>query len=470
MSTVDDMAVRRLLLAAVRTRFSPQIQELKEDAIDGIVERILMAAEKGKYCSPGSVQKIFSRTAGFHIALNDIKSSLERSFAQSRVEKAPKEVSGEKLRVKGKQKETYKLNDAVRAEIEDYEKTSLRRFDAVVNRLFKDSERDSALYSEPFLKLLSVVFFRLAGESVRSLLGESGEEDVVSSPIFQSAMDSVRGDLRSINAAVLENGVTNFFRNSDPEYAAIKWNLAQSYHSLRAIGLHEGGVILGGELFKNAEFYLDTNLVISALMPEEEHHTGFIALCKACNKLAETMKRYNASIMVVLILVLVLLVACTGTIRVSPAEEQSTQELEAYLESSSPILKQHVETTETTNQANRAFVTAVSSRSESEILETLRDYVDTLAWGLKRTDSDLLDYKKLTPPPEARTYHSLMIEILIKEQTALGDTLSYYSSVLRYGTGDAITLDRANQLFLEAQKLNLQAQYELRDLLERLEH
>lgn len=290
MSKVDDMAVKRLLLAAVRTRFSPQIQKLKGDAIDGIVERILVSAEKGKYCRAGSVQKIFSQTAGFHITINDIKSSLERLFAESRVEKAPKEVSGGKLRVKGEQEETYKLNDAVRAEIEDYEKTSIRRFDAVVNRLFKDSQRDSALYSEPFLKFLSVIFFGLAGESVKSLLGESGEKDVVSSPIFKSALDSVRGNLRSINAAVFGNGVTTFFRNNDPEYAAIKWNLAQSYHSLRAIGLHEGGVILGGELFKNAEFYLDTNVVISALMPEEEYHTGFIALCKACNKLGVKIK------------------------------------------------------------------------------------------------------------------------------------------------------------------------------------
>jgi len=31
-------------------------------------------------------------------------------------------------------------------------------------------------------------------------------------------------------------------------------------------------------------------VVISALMPEEEYHTGFIALCKACNKLGVKMK------------------------------------------------------------------------------------------------------------------------------------------------------------------------------------
>ncbi|MFC2014141.1 hypothetical protein ACFLU8_04650, partial [Chloroflexota bacterium] len=217
-------------------------------------------------------------------------SSLQRLLDEGKVEKAPEEVSTTKLKVKGKQKELFKINDGTRKEIEEYEKVSVRRFNSVVISLFKDSDRDSALYGEPFLRFLSVIFFRLASESVRSLLGEVSENDVVSSPIFKSAMESVSRDLQSLNREVFENGVINFFRNNDPEYAAIKWNLAQSYHSLRAIGLHEGGAILGGELFTNAEFYIDTNVVISALMPEEEHHTGFIALCKACNKLEKKIR------------------------------------------------------------------------------------------------------------------------------------------------------------------------------------
>lgn len=285
MNKVNDIAVKRLLLAAVRTRFSPQIQKLKEDAMDGIVERILMTAEEGQYSSAKAVQDIFSKTAGFHVAFKDIYSCLQRLLVKSRVEKASEEVSTAKLRVKGKQKELFRLNDNARKEIAEYEKESNRRFNSVVDRLFKDSERDAALYGEQFLKFLSVIFSRLAGESVKSLLGEADEEDVVSSSIFISAMRSVRDDLKSLNSVVFENGVVNFFRNNDPEYAAIKWNLAQSYHSLRAIGLHEGGAILGGELFKNAEFYIDTNVVIPALMTEEEYHTGFVALCKACNKL-----------------------------------------------------------------------------------------------------------------------------------------------------------------------------------------
>ncbi len=168
------------------------------------------------------------------------------------------------------------------------------------------------------------------------------------------------------------------------------------------------------------------------------------------------------------ILILATILVLTSGLAISCGQKQSTAELEAYFEESRPLMKQHVETTENTNQANRAFLTAVSSGNEMEVIKALTTYVDTLEWALSRTDSVLLNFKKLTPPPEARTYHSLTIESLIKEQAGLGNMLSYYSSVLHYGFGDDEILDRANQQFLEAQKLNLEAQYELQDLMEKI--
>ena len=168
------------------------------------------------------------------------------------------------------------------------------------------------------------------------------------------------------------------------------------------------------------------------------------------------------------ILILATILVLTSGLAISCGQKQSTAELEAYFEESLPLMKQHVETTETGNKANRAFITAFSSGNEAEVIKALITYVDTLEWALGRTDSVLLDFKKLTLPPEARTYHSLTIESLIKEQAGLGNMLSYYSSVLHYGFGDDEILDRANQQFLEAQKLNLEAQYELQDLMQKI--
>jgi len=174
------------------------------------------------------------------------------------------------------------------------------------------------------------------------------------------------------------------------------------------------------------------------------------------------MKRY-------LILILVATLVLSSGLWVGCAQKQSTVELKAYLNKASPIMQRHTETTETTNQANRACLTAVSSGNQVEVLKAVTTYKDTLEWALKRVDSELLDFKKLIPPAEARAFHSLMIDGLTKEQAGLGDMLSYYSSVLRYGFGDDTALDNANTLMLEAQQIWLQAQYELQDLMQNLE-
>jgi hypothetical protein len=189
------------------------------------------------------------------------------------------------------------------------------------------------------------------------------------------------------------------------------------------------------------------------------------------NPKAEALKRnFIPILMIILVLASVTTPGCALGIRVrenSPTPKQSTAELERYTQQASPIMKRHTDTTETTNQANRAFLKVVASGNQKEVLKALTTYVDTLDWALSRVDSELLDFKKLIPPPEARTFHSLMIEGLTKEQDGLANTLSYYSSVLRYGFGDSEALNRGNDQLLEAQKIWLQVQYELQDLLQK---
>ena len=178
------------------------------------------------------------------------------------------------------------------------------------------------------------------------------------------------------------------------------------------------------------------------------------------------MKRYLIPILIILVLASGMVAGCT-CVRIT-SQKQSTAELEDYLAKASPIMKRHAETTETGNEANRAFLKVFASGNQKEVLETLTTYKDTLDWALSRVDSELLDFKKLIPPPEARTFHSLMIEGLTKEQDGLANTLFYYSSVLRYGFGDSEALNRGNDQLLEAQRIWLQVQYELQDLLQKV--
>lgn len=178
------------------------------------------------------------------------------------------------------------------------------------------------------------------------------------------------------------------------------------------------------------------------------------------------MKRYLIPIIIILVLTSMLVVGC-GFIGVTP-EKQSVEELKSYVNDALPIMKRHAETTEKTNQANRVFLETYASGDLQKITGALTDYKNTLEWAVNRVDSTLLDFKKLLPSSEVRTYHSLMIEALTKEQYGLTKQLSYYSSVLLYGSGNDTELDDGNALLLEAQKIWLQAQYEFQDLLDKI--
>jgi len=52
----------------------------------------------------------------------------------------------------------------------------------------------------------------------------------------------------------------------------------------------DGSSILAKEVFGGAIFYLDTNMLVSALAPEQSHHAGFLALYKACKGLGARIR------------------------------------------------------------------------------------------------------------------------------------------------------------------------------------
>lgn len=274
-------------------RFSPQTQQPREDAIDSMVERILDTAPKDKYYLLRMIQKLFSESAGFHVTYNTIHNSLERLREKGRAEVAPEERPTEKLKVKGIQKRQYRLTANAKKELLELENASTRRFKSVVKRLFRDSEHGPEAYEAPFLKFLTLIFSRLAEEYTQVLTGEIKGEDFATYPIFSSTLHDVKGELKSLDLLLFESAVESFFRDTDPDYSLIKWNLVQNYYILRLIGKDDISPLLSKEIFGNAVFYLDTNVVISALAAEEEHHLGFVALSKACEKIGVKIKVCN---------------------------------------------------------------------------------------------------------------------------------------------------------------------------------
>ncbi len=221
------------------------------------------------------------------------------------------------------------------------------------------------------------------------------------------------------------------------------------------------------------------------------------------------------------ILILMAILVLTSGLWVGCGQKRSTAELIVFLAAEEPIIKRHNETLDTISKAMEAITleakkpatpkdeSSASSKTQLEAIEppkppggapvplgslTTEDIikalktppptpkptipsglkealtlgVDTLDGALERMDSEILDYKRLKPPPEARTYHGLIVEILLKEQAIYTQIHSNYSSLLSYGYADDKALDRVKKLSEERERLWLLAQYELDDLIQRI--
>jgi len=289
MNSTSDIAQKRYLLSTIRLRFAPEVQQLREAIIDSIVGRILGIVSKDKYYSAKEIQNIFSASAGIHILYKDVANSLQRLAAKGTLQTPADEAVGTKG--KTKKKELYRLSTDARRKQDEVEQEATRRFNSVVLRLFENSKEGYAAYVQPFLKFLSSIFSRLAEEYIQMLRGDISYSQLTSSQVFSSTLRGMRGELTSLDPLLFERAATSFFRDAtDPEYAAVKWDMAQNYYILRVIGVSDGSSILAKEVFGGAIFYLDTNIVVSALAPEESHHAGFLALCKACKRIGAQIR------------------------------------------------------------------------------------------------------------------------------------------------------------------------------------
>ncbi len=281
MNAFEDITRKRSMLLTARMRFSPQIQPVKETATDKIIEQILFVVtptEKG--LSVEEIQEIFSsESGGYAISSSDVGNSCKRLGRKQRI--VPQRKGELKL---------YRLSEKASRELGETQHRTEVSFNSVVNRLFKNAKEGASAFRAPFLKLLCIIFSQLAEEYVCVMKGDIKGDEFLSFPFVSSTLKEVKKEFDSINGSLFESATLSFFRDSDPEYDAIKWNMTQNYYIAKALGLDPSGVLLSKEVFGQAMFYLDTNIIIEALEPKHRYHKSFLAFNKACKQLGITLK------------------------------------------------------------------------------------------------------------------------------------------------------------------------------------
>ena len=273
----NDIAQKRSILFSARIRFSPEIQPVRDTAIDKIIEQNLLVAD----CERGLTLKEIENQGAVCFAGGTPAIShydMEKSIGRL--------VEGNRVIVMGEpNQKRYRLSESAREELWEMQRSTETRFSRVVSKLFKNAEEGFSFYTTPFLDCLCIIFSRLGETYVRLIKGEVGLDELLRLPSLLHALQEVKKKYQSINKSLFENAIFSFFRDSDPDYVAIKWNMAQNHYIAKALGLDPSGYLLSKEVFGNAEFYLDTNVIIQALEPKARHHGSFKALSKACQKL-----------------------------------------------------------------------------------------------------------------------------------------------------------------------------------------
>ncbi|MHA2061888.1 MAG: hypothetical protein ACW963_06330, partial [Candidatus Sifarchaeia archaeon] len=214
------------------------------------------------------------------------------SFGRIDMEKSLKRlIKAERVNLENKKDpKRYKLSEQAKKELIKAQEITEGRFKRVVDSLFNDADEGPAFYEQAFLDCLCTIFSRLGEAYVRHLKREIGLDELLSLPSVVRALDKIQKNYSDINYSQFEAAVFSFFEDDNPDYNNIKWNMAQNYYVAKALGLDPEGNLLSKEFFGNAEFYLDTNVLIDALEPKARHYQSFNVFSEACQSLKIGLK------------------------------------------------------------------------------------------------------------------------------------------------------------------------------------
>ncbi len=274
MEQIDEIRRKREILLTVRIRFAPEMQPVKEATLDRVIENTLYACDISKAgLTVDQIQDAFSlESGGYSLNQGDLRATLLRLVKSHRIVRAQNAT------------DKYHLSDKARDEIITVQKEAERNYSRIISRVFENVTDNPSIYREPLLRTLSSIFAQLGEENVKLIKGLA-ETNGFYAGYVNAALNEVKSDFPSINLEILEAAIVRFIRDKDPDYDELKWNIAQNYYLTKALGLDPTGSVLSEEIFENSKFYLDTNVLIVALEPEDDRHTSFLEFANACKQL-----------------------------------------------------------------------------------------------------------------------------------------------------------------------------------------
>src|SRR5581483_3722396 len=215
-----DIGSRRQLLYSARMRFSSETQNVREQAVDRIIEQNLALSDPQVGFSIHDIQekRIVAMPDGTPVLTRaELEAGLKRLTRTGRVTASLGDLP------------RYKVTEQVRTELWQMQTACEQRLAAIVGRLFKGAKKGAKSYEKPFLECLCFIFSRLGEAYVRQIRHEITADDLLNQPHVARAFKKIKDTYPFIDEVHFQSAVFTFFRDEHPDFAALKWNLGQNY-------------------------------------------------------------------------------------------------------------------------------------------------------------------------------------------------------------------------------------------------
>ncbi len=268
MTEKDRIHQMRRSLSSMRLRFAPEIQPIKEFAFDEIVQNVMFYHGNSEWVTLEQLTKWLGDDCAIRVFDADqIIQTIDRLRSGGIIE----------IQVRGKTP-FHKLSQETVDSIQKVHLQAERQLSEVVELLFRDAPGGAGLYKEAFIDCVCFVFAELAEESAQLVSGKVLGSDVANSDLISKSIATVHLRYAKVKSEILNAGLGHFFKENDPRFTSLQFELAQNYFIVKSFGADPAGSILSSDLFSAATFYLDTNVIIGAIAPTQGRQKSILTL------------------------------------------------------------------------------------------------------------------------------------------------------------------------------------------------
>jgi hypothetical protein len=269
------------LLRAVAYRYATHFQPLRLDAIDSIVSQALTTARRTDYLTIEEIYILIEQLTGaYSVTRVAIRESVNRL-----------RTAGVLETVQSGGQAAYRMSADEFSKIDAERVMSEKRLETISQRLFGGAVHDDTIYKEALLQLLYDISDRLGQDSASLLMASFANRAMLASTEVTRIIEAYCRDHRQLDCGILRDAIWAFFSDTkDPDIEAFKWHLVQSHYVTKLLGLGAEGDDFSTDLFDDSTFYLDTNIIISAVDTLDSGH-------RAAESLMRMLKKMNARVM-----------------------------------------------------------------------------------------------------------------------------------------------------------------------------